>query len=81
MQSLPAECIPALGTEGERYRRKQCSLQLPLYDFSLDACHKMSDLEMKRYGKLTTRRKENSFGVGTLKLRGTDDAMVGVYTH
>ena len=77
MQSLPSECIPALGSEGERYRRKQCSQQLPLYDFSLDACHKMSDLEIKRHAKFTSRRKENSFGVGTLKLHGTDKNMVG----
>ena len=78
MQSLLAECVPALGTEGERYRRRQVSRQLPLYDFSLEACHKMSDLEKKRYGKFTARRSEKFFGVGTLKLQSTEGNMVGV---
>ena len=81
MQSLPTECIPALGTEGENYRRKQCFLQVPLYDFSLDACHKMSDLETKRYAKLTTKRRENCFGVGALKLQSTEDSLVCVRAH
>ena len=80
MQSLPAECVPVLGTEGESYRRKQCYTQIPLYDFSLDACHKMSDLEKKRFGKLTSRREE-SFGVGTLKLHATAEDMVRMNRH
>ena len=76
MQSLPSECVPEVGTEGDNYRRKQCFLQIPLYDFSLDACHNMTDLEKKRYGKLTDRTREKFFGVGKLKLQNTMDKKV-----
>lgn len=81
MESLPPECVPTLGTEGETYRRKQCFLQLPVYDFSLDACHKMTDLEKKRYAKFTSKRSENFFGVGTLKLQGSEEGIVRVQTY
>lgn len=81
MKSLPPECVPTLGTEGETYRRKQCFLQLPVYDFSLDACHKMSDLEKKRYVKFTSRRSENFFGVGTLKLQGSEEEIVCIQPY
>lgn len=81
MESLPPECVPTLGTEGETYRRKQCFLQLPVYDFSLDACHKMTDLEKKRYTKFTSKRSENFFGVGTLKLQGSEEEIVRVQTY
>ena len=81
MESLPTECVPALGTEGETYRRRQCFLQVPLYDFSLDACHQMTDLETKRYTKITTKRRENSFGIGALKLQSTEDDVVWTHTH
>ena len=76
MQSLPRECVPAVGTEGESYRRTQCFTQLPLYDFSLEACHKMSDLEKKRMGKFTERRRTKFFGVGKVKLKNTRDDQV-----
>ena len=78
MQSLPPECVPAVGAEGESYRRTQCFTQLPLYDFSLEACHKMSDLEKKRMGKFTERRRTKFFGVGKLKLKNTRDDQVRV---
>lgn len=81
MESLPPECVPTLGTEGETYRRKQCFLQLPVYDFSLDACHKMTDLEKKRYVKFTSKRSENFFGAGTLKLQGSEENIVCVQTY
>ena len=76
MQSLPSECVPEVGTEGDNYRRKQCFLQIPLYDFSLDASHNMTDLEKKRYGKFTDRTREKFFGVGKLKLQNTTDKKV-----
>lgn len=76
MQSLPSECVPAVGTEGESYRRTQCFHQLPLYDFSLEACHKMSNLEKKRMGKFTERRRTRFIGVGKLKLKSTRDDQV-----
>ena len=76
MDSLPKEYVPVVGTEGERHRRAQWFLQLPVYDFSLEACHKMSDLENKRHGRITTRRRDECFGVGAVKLKGTEEKMV-----
>ena len=80
MGSLPKECVPAVGMEGDRYRRSQCFQQLPLYDFSLEACHKMSDLEIKRHGKITARRRDKFFGVGSVKLQSTQEKTVCAYT-
>ena len=77
MESLPKECVPVVGTEGERYRRAQCFHQLPLSDFSLEACHKMSDLETKRHTKVTTRRME-VFGVGSVKLQSSGEKTVSI---
>ena len=76
MESLPKECVPALGTEGERYRRTQCFQQLPIYDFSLEACHKMSEREAKRHAKITTRRRDEGFGVGIVKLLSSEQKKV-----
>ena len=81
MQSLPSECVPLLGTEGDSYRRRQCFQQVPLYDFSLDACHKMSELEKKRFGKFTNKRQSESFGVGALKLKSTAEDSVHFCTN
>ena len=79
MECLPEECVPRVGTEGARHHRAHCFLQLPLYDFSLEACHKMTDLENKRHGRITTRRREESFGVGAIKLKSNGEKMVCVY--
>ena len=76
MEGLPEECVPVVGTEGERYRRSQCFLQLPVYDFSLEACHKMSELETKRHGKITTKRRNESFGIGAVKLQSSEQKKV-----
>ena len=76
MESLPEECVPALGTEGERYRRTQCFQQLPIYDFSLEACHKMSERETKRHATMTMRRRDKWFGVGIVKLLSSEQKKV-----
>ena len=76
MQSLPPEFAPLVSSEGETYRRMQCFLQLPLYDFSLDACHKMTDVEKKRMIKFAERRQREFFGVGCLKLKNNREDQV-----
>jgi len=76
MQSLPRDKIPLRGFDGEKYRVKQYSQQLPAYDHSLDACHKMAEFDKKRMSKFIDRTKRKFFGVGIVGAMAEDEEMV-----
>lgn len=64
MKCLPKEKVPIRGSVGEKTRIQEFMRQLPTYDSSLDACHKMADLDKRRMTKFIERRQTRFFGVG-----------------
>ena len=76
MQSLPREVVPLRGSKGEKHRIEQYMRQLPAYDHSLAACHKMEDLDKKRMTKFIDRTKRRFFGVGAVNIMDEDTQVV-----
>ena len=76
MGCLPKEKVPLRGSDGDKLRIQQFTRQLPTYDNSLDACHKMTDLEKKRMTKLIERRKTKFFGTGEVDTMTADESKV-----
>ena len=76
MQSLPTGCVPKRGAEGEEQRMQRFTQQMPVYDFSLDVCHKLTELEKKRMLKFVEKRRKESYGVGTVELEMSEEGKV-----
>lgn len=76
MQSLPKEVVPLRGSKGEKHRIEQYMQQLPAYDYSLVACHKMEDLDKKRMTKFIDRTKKRFFGIGAVGVMADDNQLV-----
>lgn len=64
MKSLPIEYVPMKGTPGALWRLQQYTTQLPAYDFDCGACHKMTDLEKRRFVKFAEKRRGQCEGKG-----------------
>lgn len=79
MSSLPKECVPLKGSQGEKHRAQQFLHQLPAYDSSPEVCHKMTELEKKRMLKFVERRKNKFFGIGTVSLEESGSSKVSYY--
>lgn len=76
VQSLPSGCVPKKGKEGEEQRVQRFTQQMPVYDFSLDVCHKLTELEKKRMLKFVEKRRKESYGVGTVELEMSEEGRV-----
>ena len=76
MRCLPKEKVPLRGSDGEKLRIQQFTRQLPTYDSSLDACHKMADLDKKRMTKFIERRKNRFFGMGEVDTMTAEESKV-----
>ncbi len=67
MEELPVEVRPVRGSPGENYRAQQFVHQLPLYDFSPDKCHQLSEFEKRLMVKFTDKRAKKFHGVGVVE--------------
>lgn len=81
MASFPKECVPLRGSQGEIDRLNRLRKQLPPHDWSHEACHKMSDLEAKRLGKLIEKRMRMAYGVGCVEVDQEDGRVCETRTH
>ena len=68
MASLPKESVPLKGSNGEIDRLRRFHRQLPPYDWNPEACHKLSELESKRFLKLAEKRRRTAYGVGSVEV-------------
>ena len=76
MQSLPEECVPLKGGEGEESRIQRFIHQMPVHDITPDMCHAMEDKEKKRMLKFVEKRRKECYGVGTVELEISEEGMV-----
>ncbi|EDQ93053.1 uncharacterized protein MONBRDRAFT_22420 [Monosiga brevicollis MX1] len=63
-RALPTECVPALGTPGEIWRRRQLLVQNPAYDTDWHQCDQLTDKEMTQFRKFDKIRLKEAFDVG-----------------
>lgn len=76
MKSLPSEYVPTKGTPGALWRVQQYTKQLPNYDFDCGACHKMTDLEKRRFIKFADKRRSQSEGKGLVRATSAKEIKV-----
>jgi len=60
---LPRACVPAIGTEGEEWRRQQLLLQQPPHDTDYTQCDQLTGSELEWFKKFDSTRMREAFDV------------------
>lgn len=64
LKALPQSKLPISNTEGAKYRKQQLEKQLPLHDVDPDACHDLTDKELKEFEKYLDNLRSHVIGQG-----------------
>lgn len=64
---LPAEKVPKTGSDGERYREKQLSYQLPKQDLALSYCKHVESQHNSSFEDFVSNRNEAALDIAYVK--------------
>ncbi|XP_023341603.1 protein espinas [Eurytemora carolleeae] len=64
MKQLPIKKVPRIGTDGEKYRERQLSLQLPKVDISSKYCSYLDPVNQISYEGFISARNDIALDVG-----------------
>lgn len=67
MELLFLEVKFKVGSEGVKYRRKQMMYQFFIYDYDLEYCDNLIELEKVSMRQFCEDRNQNVFGVGDVR--------------
>eukprot|EP00049_Salpingoeca_infusionum_P026381 m.25442 g.25442 ORF g.25442 m.25442 type:complete len:610 (+) comp8714_c0_seq2:44-1873(+) len=63
-QAIPKACVPAIGTPGEQWRKKQLIAQCPPYDTNWESCDQLTAKEIEWFKKFDQLRLREAFDIG-----------------
>lgn len=63
-ESLPAEKVPKIGTQGDKWRDKQLAYQLPKQDLAMNYCKHIEEKHRGSYEDFVSARNEIALDIG-----------------